>query len=61
MSTPAGADDTSAPAPRDLDHTLDVTASTLESVARIATSIVGLVLLVDRVRRSAPIGPRSTP
>lgn len=61
MSTPAGADDPSAPAHPNLAHALGVTASTLESVARIATSIVGLVLLVERVRRPTRTCPRSTP
>ena len=61
MSTPAGADNTSAPAPPGLDHTLDVTASVLESVTRIAASIAGLVLLIDQVRSPTRTCPRSTP
>lgn len=61
MTVPAGADHPSAPAPPDLDHVIGVTASILESIARIAASIAGLVLLVERVRRPTRTCPRSTP
>jgi hypothetical protein len=61
MTAPAGLDDTSAPAHPDLGHPFAVTASILESVARIAASIAGLVLLVERVRRPTRTCPRSTP
>lgn len=61
MSTPVGADDTSAPAHPDLDHALAAAASILESAARIVASVAGLVLLVEQVRRPTRTCPRSTP
>jgi hypothetical protein len=61
MNVPAGADDTSAPAPRGLGHIVAVTASALDDLARIATSAAGLVLLVQQIRRRHPTCHRSTP